>query len=186
MFKKILIANRGEIACRIEKTCHKMGIKTIAIGSTADQSALHMKLADKAIVIGPPDARDSYLNMSVIIQAAKQSGAEAIHPGYGFLSESAAFAEAVHEAGLKFIGPSAKAIHLMGSKAQAKEIAKGASVPVIPGLEPGETPEAAARRLGFPLLIKATFGGGGKGMRIIHEATELEEALAACRREAQA
>jgi 3-methylcrotonyl-CoA carboxylase alpha subunit len=184
VFSRVLIANRGEIACRIRQTCHRLGIKTIAVGSTADQNALHMQLADTAVVIGSPEVRDSYLNIEAILQAALQHGAEAIHPGYGFLSENPEFASRVREAGLVFIGPPTEAIQAMGSKAQAKAIAKSVNVPVIPGYEGEGDLLIAACQVGFPLLIKATYGGGGKGMRRVNSANEFNEAFAACQREA--
>jgi 3-methylcrotonyl-CoA carboxylase alpha subunit len=184
MFKRILIANRGEIACRIIKTCHRLGIQTIAVGSTADEGALHMQLADEAVVIGPADACESYLKGEAIIQAAFQYGAEAIHPGYGFLSENPDFAASVQQAGLVFIGPSPSAIRAMGSKSEAKAIARNVNIPVIPGYEGDGDLLAAANQVGFPLLIKPAYGGGGKGMRLVTEAAAFEAALAASQREA--
>lgn len=184
MFSRILIANRGEISCRIGRTCHRLGIQTIAIGSAVDQDALHMQLADTAVIIGPPEVEGSYLNGAAILQAALDHGAEAIHPGYGFLSENPEFASRVRQAGLTFIGPPTEAIQVMGSKSQAKAIAKFAHVPVIPGYEGDGNLLIAACQVGFPLLIKATYGGGGKGMRRVNKADELNDALAACQREA--
>ena len=184
VFSRVLIANRGEIACRIQQTCRRLGIKTIAVGSTADQNALHMQIADTAVVIGSPEVRESYLNIKAILQAALQHGAEAIHPGYGFLSENPEFAARVREAGLVFIGPSTEAIQAMGSKIQAKAIAKSVNVPVIPGYEGEGDLLIAACQVGFPLLVKATYGGGGKGMRRVNNAHEFNDALAACQREA--
>ncbi len=184
VFSRVLIANRGEIACRIQQTCHRLGMKTIAVGSTADQDALHMQMADAAVVIGSAEVRDSYLNGTVILQTALEQGAEAIHPGYGFLSENPEFARNVREAGLVFIGPPTGAIQTMGSKAEAKAIAKSVNVPVIPGYEGEGDLLVAACQVGFPLLIKAAYGGGGKGMRCVHKASEFNDALSACQREA--
>jgi 3-methylcrotonyl-CoA carboxylase alpha subunit len=183
---RVLVANRGEISCRIQNTCHRLGIETIAIGSSVDQESLPMQMAHKAVVIGSADAKDNYLNGAVIIQTALQQGADAIHPGYGFLSENPDFAESVHEAGLIFIGPSPDAIRAMGSKVQAKAIAQSVKVPVIYGHQGGENLLEASENIGFPLLIKAIYGGGGKGMRLVNEVSEFVEALAACRREAMA
>ncbi|MBM3467800.1 MAG: ATP-grasp domain-containing protein [Alphaproteobacteria bacterium] len=185
MFKSILIANRGEIACRIIQTCRRLKIKTFAIGSTADQAAMHMQMADEAILIGPPPAQESYLNSGAIIKAALHHKVEAIHPGYGFLSENPVFAENVRKSGLVFIGPSSRAIQIMGSKSEAKAIAQSVNVPIIPGYD-GSDLISAARKIGFPLLIKATYGGGGKGMRHVDHEKDFGEALAACQREALA
>ncbi|MBK8161031.1 MAG: acetyl/propionyl/methylcrotonyl-CoA carboxylase subunit alpha [Rhodospirillaceae bacterium] len=189
MFTKILIANRGEIACRVMTTARRMGIATVAVYSEADALARHVTLADEAVLIGPPPARESYLDGARIIAAAKQTGAEAIHPGYGFLSENAGFAEAVARAGLVFIGPPAKAIQAMGAKDAAKILMRKAGVPVVPGYE-GDTQDdatllKAAARIGYPVLIKAVMGGGGRGMRRVDRAEDLAEALASARREAQ-
>jgi 3-methylcrotonyl-CoA carboxylase alpha subunit len=190
MLKKILIANRGEIACRIIRTARRMGIGTVAVYSAADADALHVTLADKALVIGGSPARESYLDMSRIIAAARQSGADAIHPGYGFLSENAAFGAACDKARIVFIGPPAKAIRAMGDKAGAKTLMQKAGVPIVPGYH-GKRQDAkaladAAGRLGFPLLIKAASGGGGRGMRVVERAKELPGAIDAARREAEA
>jgi len=151
-FKRILVANRGEISCRIQNTCHRLGIETLAVGSLVDQEALHMQIADKAVVIGSADAKDSYLNGAAILQTALQYGADAIHPGYGFLSENPDFAQDVREAGLIFIGPSPEAIRAMGSKVQAKSIAQSVNVPVIYGYQGGENLLEATERIGFPLV----------------------------------
>jgi 3-methylcrotonyl-CoA carboxylase alpha subunit len=189
MFSKILIANRGEIACRVIRTARRMGIATVAVYSDADAGALHVAMADEARRIGPPPARESYLNVPAIIEAAKASGAEAVHPGYGFLSENAGFAEACAAAGLVFIGPSAEAIRAMGSKAAAKALMQAHGVPVVPGYH-GEDQDPArlldeAGRIGFPIMIKASAGGGGRGMRIVTKAEEFSRALDGAKREAQ-
>src|SRR5712671_561341 len=188
MFSKILIANRGEIACRVIRTARQMGIATVAVYSDADANALHVAMADEARRIGPPPARESYLNIAAIIEAARRSGAEAIHPGYGFLSENPDFAEACAKAGLVFIGPPAAAIRAMGSKAAAKALMEGHGVPVVPGYH-GEAQDAAslaaeAERIGYPVLIKASAGGGGRGMRIVTRADEFARALVGAKREA--
>ncbi|MGY6553953.1 MAG: acetyl/propionyl/methylcrotonyl-CoA carboxylase subunit alpha [Wenzhouxiangella sp.] len=187
MFNKILIANRGEIACRIIGTCRRLGIGTVAVYSDADAGARHVRLADQAIHIGPAAASESYLRGDRIIAAAKESGAQAIHPGYGFLSEKPEFARAVEQAGLTLIGPSAQTMELMGSKAAAKAKMAPAGVPLIPGYhgeEQGDEHLAReAERVGFPLMLKAAAGGGGKGMRVVGSAEEFPEALAAARRE---
>ena len=189
MFTKILIANRGEIACRVIKTARKMGIATVAVYSDADATARHVRLADEAVRIGPPAARESYLVGEKIIAAAKATGAEAVHPGYGFLSENAAFADACAEAGIVFIGPPASAIRAMGSKSAAKQLMEKAGVPLTPGYH-GDDQDGAmlareASRIGFPVLIKASAGGGGKGMRRVDAAADFDAALASCRREAK-
>ncbi|BCS52767.1 acetyl/propionyl/methylcrotonyl-CoA carboxylase subunit alpha [Geobacter sp. SVR] len=188
MFDKILIANRGEIACRIIRTARRLGIRTVAVYSDADAQALHVSLADEALRIGPAPARESYLRPELILEAARRSGAGAIHPGYGFLSENAEFAEACAEAGLIFIGPPAGAIRAMGSKSAAKQIMEAAAVPLVPGYH-GEQqdPELLARAaagIGYPVLIKASAGGGGKGMRVVGEAAAFDDALVAAKREA--
>ncbi len=188
MFRKILIANRGEIALRILRACRELGIKTVAVYSAADRDALHVRLADETVEIGDSAPRESYLNLPKVIQAAKATGAEAIHPGYGFLSENATFAEAVSTAGLTFIGPPAAAIRAMGDKAESKITMKAAGVPTVPGVEnlTGETEFIeAAERIGYPVFVKAAAGGGGKGMRVVRSAREMPEALAAARRESQ-
>jgi 3-methylcrotonyl-CoA carboxylase alpha subunit len=188
VFGKILIANRGEIACRVIRTARRMGIATVAVYSEADATALHVAMAHEARLIGPPPARDSYLNIAAIIEAAKESGAEAVHPGYGFLSENPDFAEACAKAGLVFIGPPAEAIRAMGSKAAAKALMEVHDVPVVPGYH-GDAQDAAslaaeAERIGFPVLIKASSGGGGRGMRIVTRADEFARALVGAKREA--
>ena len=188
MFAKVLIANRGEIACRVICTARRLGIATVAVYSEADRGALHVEEADEAWPIGPASARDSYLNIGAIIAVARASGAEAVHPGYGFLSENADFAEACEEAGLVFIGPPAEAMRAMGSKAAAKALMARAGVPVVPGYhgddqDPGRLAEEA-RRIGFPVLIKASAGGGGRGMRVVAEFGEFTAALDGAKREA--
>ena len=190
MFRSLLIANRGEIACRIMRTAQRMGIRCIAVFSEANANALHVAMADEAHPIGPAAARDSYLRADRIIEAARAAGAEAIHPGYGFLSENADFAEACAAAGIVFVGPPAPAIRAMGSKAESKALMVAAGVPVVPGYHGEDQSEdrlaAEAARIGFPVLIKASAGGGGKGMRPVHSAADFLDELAGARREAQA
>ncbi|TCZ55074.1 acetyl/propionyl/methylcrotonyl-CoA carboxylase subunit alpha [Roseicella aquatilis] len=190
MFRTLLIANRGEIACRIIRTARRMGLRTVAVFSEADASALHVEMADAAIPIGPARASDSYLRIDRILDAARASGAEAIHPGYGFLSENAAFAEACAEAGIAFVGPPPAAIRAMGSKAESKRLMEAAGVPIVPGYHGEEQDEARlsheAARIGFPVLIKASAGGGGKGMRPVLAAADFAAQLAGARREAKA
>ncbi len=189
MFDKILIANRGEIACRVIRTCRRMGIRTVAVYSDADANAQHVRLADEAWPVGGSAPADSYLRGEVILEVARRSGAQAIHPGYGFLSENADFAEAVESAGLVFIGPSSASMRKMGSKAGAKELMAAAGVPVVPGYTgEDQTPNTLAReaaRIGFPLMIKAAHGGGGKGMRIVHRLDDFMAHLESCQREAR-
>ncbi len=189
MFSKILIANRGEIACRVIRTAHRMGIATVAVYSEADANAMHVAMADEAVEIGPAPARESYLQIERVIEAAKRTGAQAIHPGYGFLSENAAFCLACDEAGLVFIGPPVGAIEAMGSKSAAKQIMENAGVPLLPGYHgDGQDPEllrAEAEKIGFPVLLKAVAGGGGKGMRRVDEPARFDEELAAAQREAE-
>ncbi|WP_044173185.1 acetyl-CoA carboxylase biotin carboxylase subunit [Flectobacillus major] len=179
MFKKILIANRGEIALRIIRTCKEMGIKTVAVYSTADRESLHVKFADEAVCIGPPPSRQSYLNIPAIISAAEVTGADAIHPGYGFLSENAEFSRICSEYGIKFIGATADQINSMGDKATAKATMKTAGVPVIPGseglIDTVEDAKKIAKEIKYPVIIKATAGGGGRGMRIIRHEDEFEK-----------
>ena len=187
IFKKILIANRGEIAIRIMRACKELGIKTVAVYSDADKNALHLQHADEAIHIGDSSPKESYLNMNKIINAAKQTNADAIHPGYGFLSENASFAERVDSAQLTFIGPSADSIRLMGDKAESKIRMKQAGVLVVPGFEGLDSEEdfkKAAQEIGYPVLVKAAAGGGGKGMRVVNEESELHESIESARREA--
>ena len=189
MFKKILIANRGEIACRVIKSARRMGIKTVAVFSDADRDALHVEMADEAVHIGPPTAAQSYLMMDKIIAAAKQSGAEAVHPGYGFLSEREAFPIALQKAGIVFIGPNSRAIAAMGDKIESKKAAAAANVSIVPGYM-GEIKDAAhavkiSNEIGYPVMIKASAGGGGKGMRIAYNAREAEEGFQLARSEAK-
>ena len=189
MFEKILIANRGEIALRINRACKEMGIATVAVHSTADADAMHVRLADEAVCIGPPPAGQSYLNMPAIIAACEITGAEAIHPGYGFLSENAKFADIVKEHGLTFIGPLPEHIRMMGDKITAKQTVKALGIPTVPGSD-GEVSDAEAAKLaadiGYPVLIKATAGGGGRGMKVARTADDLAFALSTARAEAKA
>jgi len=189
MFKKILIANRGEIACRIIKTARRMGLKTVAVYSDADKDALHVEMADEAVAIGPPPAAQSYLVIEKIVAAAKKTAAEAIHPGYGFLSERAAFARALSDAGVAFIGPNPKAIEAMGDKIESKKFANAAKVSTVPGfLGVIESPTQAAEisdEIGYPVMIKASAGGGGKGMRIAYSRKEVSEGFARAKSEAR-
>jgi acetyl-CoA carboxylase, biotin carboxylase subunit len=187
MFKKVLIANRGEIAVRVLRACREMGIAAVAVFSEADRSALHVSQADEAYPIGPAAARESYLNIGKILEVARRSGAEAIHPGYGFLSENAGFARACVEAGIKFIGPPAPAMELMGSKTRARTAMQAAGVPMVPGSARGLTlaeAEAMALKVGFPVMIKAAAGGGGKGMRLVRGAAEMKAAFETAQSEA--
>ena len=190
MFQKVLIANRGEIALRIQRACRELGIPTVAVHSTADSEAMHVRLADESVCIGPPAARDSYLNIPAILSAAAITGADAIHPGYGFLSENARFAEMVEAHGLTFIGPSPAHIRMMGDKIAAKEAMAGLGVPLVPGSD-GEvadlaTARAVADRIGYPVLVKAAAGGGGRGMKVALTASELDDAFRMARAEAAA
>src|SRR5687767_12709379 len=188
MFKRILIANRGEIACRIIKTARRMGIETVAVYSDADRDALHVEMADQAVAIGPPAAAQSYLVIEKIVEACKATGAEAVHPGYGFLSEREAFAQALAAAGIVFIGPNPRAIAAMGDKIASKKAAAAAGVSTVPGFLGVIADERQASRIaeeiGFPVMIKASGGGGGKGMRIAHSAAEVAEGFARARSEA--
>ena len=190
MFEKVLIANRGEIALRIHRACREMGIRTVAVHSTVDADAMHVRLADESVCIGPAPSRDSYLNMAAIISAATITGADAIHPGIGFLSENAAFAQMIEEHGITFIGPSPEHLVIMGDKVQAKDAAKRFGIPVVPGSDGGITGEAEAKRIagetGYPVLIKAAAGGGGKGMRVATSEADLMAAYAMARTEAKA
>lgn len=188
MFKKVLIANRGEIAVRIIRACEERGIPTVAIFSEADRTALHVRYADEAYCVGPPPSRDSYLQIDRIIDVARKAGVEAVHPGYGFLSENAEFAAACGDAGITFIGPSPEAIEKMGDKSTARATVGKRNVPLVPGSAKGLTDEelwGAAHEIGFPVMIKASAGGGGKGMRAVHDESEFTSSLEAARREAQ-
>jgi acetyl-CoA carboxylase biotin carboxylase subunit len=188
--EKLLIANRGEIALRIHRACHEMGIKTVAVHSTADADAMHVRLADQAVCIGPPAARDSYLNIPAIISAAEISGADAIHPGYGFLSENAQFAEIVEAHGLIFVGPKPEHIRVMGDKVEAKRTAGSLGLPLVPGsagaIEDVVEAKAIARDIGYPVIIKAASGGGGRGMKVCASEDELESLMQQAGSEAKA
>jgi acetyl-CoA carboxylase biotin carboxylase subunit len=190
VFKKILIANRGEIALRVIRTCREMGIKTVAVYSTADRDSLHVKFADEAVCIGKPQSSDSYLNIPHIMAAVEITAADAVHPGYGFLAENAKFSQICADHGIKFIGPTPEMINKMGDKITAKETMIAAGVPVIPGseglLDSLEQAKAIARDMGFPVILKATAGGGGKGMRIVWEESEMEKAYNTAKAEAAA
>jgi 3-methylcrotonyl-CoA carboxylase alpha subunit len=187
MIRCLLIANRGEIACRIARTARRLGVETVAVYSEADANALHVKAADRAYPIGPAPARESYLNIPRIIETALAAGADAIHPGYGFLSENPAFADACAEAGIVFVGPPASAMRAMGSKSAAKALMEKSAVPLLPGYH-GDRQEAAfledqAIRIGFPVVIKAVSGGGGRGMRVVTQASDFASALTSARQE---
>ncbi|MBP6310583.1 MAG: ATP-grasp domain-containing protein, partial [Arenimonas sp.] len=186
-FQKVLVANRGEIACRIIRTIRKLGYASVAVYSEADANAPHVRMADEAVCIGAAPVSESYLNVSAILQAAKKTGADAVHPGYGFLSENAAFNRACVAEGLVFIGPSAEAIEAMGDKAVAKRRMINAGVPTVPGYQDEQQSDAClmkeAATVGFPLLVKAVAGGGGRGMRLVHEHSQLAEAISSARRE---
>ena len=190
MFQKILIANRGEIALRIHRACHDMGIATVAVHSTADADAMHVRLADESVCIGPPPSRESYLNIPALLSAAEITGADAIHPGVGFLSENARFAEVVTEHGITFIGPSPEHMRIMGDKVTAKQTVAGLKIPVVKGSDGAvaglDEAQAVAKEIGFPVLIKAASGGGGKGMKVARSADELGEALHLAQSEARA
>ncbi|MCM1529013.1 MAG: acetyl-CoA carboxylase biotin carboxylase subunit [Alistipes sp.] len=189
MFKKILIANRGEIAVRIIRACRELGVRSVAVYSTADRESLHAQIADEAICIGPPATKDSYLNMNAVIQAAVNCGAEAIHPGFGFLSENAEFARLCEKSGIVFIGPSYKSIEMLGDKAAAKETMAAAGVPVIPGSKGAvrsmDEAKKIAEECGYPVLVKASAGGGGRGIRRVDKAEELEAQIIAAQQEAK-
>jgi acetyl-CoA carboxylase biotin carboxylase subunit len=190
MFGKVLIANRGEIALRIHRACQEMGVRTVAVHSTADANAMHVRLADESVCIGPPAARDSYLNVPALLSAAAITGADAIHPGYGFLSENAEFAEIVEAHGIAFIGPSPAHIRMMGDKIEAKRTMARLGVPLVPGsdgeLASAEEAIAVAEKIGFPVLIKAAAGGGGRGMKVARSRDEVAEAFRVARTEAKA
>jgi acetyl-CoA carboxylase, biotin carboxylase subunit len=190
MFDKILIANRGEVALRILRACKELGIPSVAVHSTADEDAMHVRLADESVCIGPPPARDSYLNIPALLAACEITGADAVHPGYGFLSENARFAEILHDHDVHFIGPKPAHIRLMGDKIEAKRAAARLGIPVVPGSEGGvgsdQEATAIAQTIGFPLLVKAAAGGGGRGMKVVRQEEDLVPALALARAEAKA
>src|SRR5687768_10704270 len=190
MFDKILIANRGEIAMRVLRACKDLGIQTVAVHSTADTEAMHVRFADESVCIGPPAAKESYLNIPSILAACEITGADAVHPGYGFLSENARFAEILEEHNITFIGPKAEHIRIMGDKIEAKRTAKRLGIPVVPGSEGGVTEDGEAKRIaadiGYPVLVKAAAGGGGRGMKVARGEAELSHALATARTEAKA
>lgn len=190
MFEKILIANRGEIALRILRACKELGIQAVAVHSTADADAMHVRLADESVCIGPPIARDSYLNIPALLAACEITGAEAVHPGYGFLSENARFAEILEEHKITFIGPTSEHIRIMGDKIEAKRTAKALGIPVVPGSEGAvrsdDEARAIAREIGYPVMVKAAAGGGGRGMKVAESAEKLPEAMAQARAESKA
>ncbi len=189
MFDKVLIANRGEIALRVERACKELGVATVAVHSTADADAMHVRLADESVCIGPPAARDSYLNIPQIVAACEITGADAVHPGYGFLAENARFAEILEEHDITFIGPTTEHIRIMGDKIQAKETAKRLGIPVVPGSDGPVTDIEEARKtaaeIGYPVLVKAAAGGGGRGMKVARDADALAEAISTARSEAK-
>ena len=190
MFEKILIANRGEIALRVLRACKELGIPTVAVHSTADADAMHVRLADESVCIGPPAAKDSYLNVPALLAACEITGADAVHPGYGFLSENARFAEILDEHGIHFIGPKAEHIRIMGDKIEAKRTALRLGIPCVPGSDGGVATEAeaikVAREIGYPVLIKASAGGGGRGMKVALNESEISTAFSTARSEAKA
>ena len=189
MFEKVLVANRGEIALRVVRACQELGVAAVAVYSDADESALHVRHADEAVRIGPPPAGKSYLDVEALIDAAKETGAEAVHPGYGFLAENAAFAAACRDAGLTFVGPSAEAIEKMGNKSAARRLAREAKVPVVPGSDDASSADEAAKTaggIGYPIMVKAAAGGGGRGIRVAEDEDELRKAVQVARREAEA
>jgi acetyl-CoA carboxylase, biotin carboxylase subunit len=190
MFEKLLIANRGEIALRVIRACREMGIKSVAVHSTADADAMHVRLADESVCIGPAPSVDSYLSKAAVISACEITGAQAVHPGYGFLSENASFAQALQDHGITFVGPTAEHIRIMGDKITAKITAKDLGIPVVPGSDGGvgdyETAIGVAKDIGYPVIIKATAGGGGRGMKVAHNAEELETAFRTARSESKA
>ncbi len=190
MFDKILIANRGEIACRVIRTCRRLGIRTVAVFSDADAHARHVAMADEAVRLGPAPARESYLDAAKVLAACQATGAQAVHPGYGFLSENAAFARACADNGIVFIGPPVAAIETMGSKSESKRLMEAAGVPLVPGYhgtdQSLEALTIAAEAIGYPVLVKASAGGGGKGMRVVHEPAALADAIAGAQRESRA
>ena len=189
MFDKVLIANRGEIALRVQRACKELGIQTVAVHSTADANAMHVRLADESVCIGPPPASQSYLNIPALLAACEITGADAVHPGYGFLSENARFAEILEEHDITFIGPTSEHIRLMGDKIKAKETAVALGIPVVPGSAGAVTSDAEAikiaRLIGYPVLVKASAGGGGRGMKVARSEDQLPVALATARAEAK-
>ena len=189
MFDKILIANRGEIALRVLRACKELGVATVAVHSTADEDAMHVRLADESVCIGPPPAKDSYLNIPAILAACEITGADAVHPGYGFLSENARFAEILADHNVHFIGPRPEHIRLMGDKIAAKRAARDLGIPVVPGSDGGVGDDEAlrlARDIGFPVMVKAAAGGGGRGMKVVRGEADLGSALALARAESKA
>jgi acetyl-CoA carboxylase, biotin carboxylase subunit len=189
VFEKVLVANRGEISLRVVRACQELGVAAVAVYSDADESALHVRHADEAVRIGPPPAGKSYLDVEALIDAAKETGAEAVHPGYGFLAENAAFATACREVGLTFVGPSAEAIEKMGNKSAARRLAREAKVPVVPGSDDASSADEAAETaggIGYPIMVKAAAGGGGRGIRVAEDEDELRKAVQVARREAEA
>ncbi|MEM7720703.1 MAG: biotin carboxylase N-terminal domain-containing protein, partial [Pseudomonadota bacterium] len=190
MFDKILIANRGEIALRVIRACREMGIQSVAVHSTADADAMHVRMADESVCIGPPSGTQSYLSIPAIVSACEITGAQAIHPGYGFLSENENFARILEDHQITFIGPSAEHIRMMGDKITAKETAKNLGIPVVPGSDGGVADVAAAKAIGeefgYPVIVKATAGGGGRGMKLARDASEMENAFSTARTEAKA
>jgi acetyl-CoA carboxylase biotin carboxylase subunit len=189
VFEKVLVANRGEIALRVVRACQELGVAAVAVYSDADESALHVRHADEAVRIGPPPAGKSYLNVEALIDAAKETGAEAVHPGYGFLAENAAFAAACREAGLTFVGPSAEVIEKLGNKSAARRLAREAKVPVVPGSDDASSADEAAQTaggIGYPIMVKAAAGGGGRGIRVAEDEDELRKAVQVASREAEA
>jgi acetyl-CoA carboxylase biotin carboxylase subunit len=190
MFDKVLIANRGEIALRVQRACKELGIQTVAVHSTADANAMHVRLADESVCIGPPSATESYLNIPALLAACEITGADAVHPGYGFLSENARFAEILEEHNITFIGPTSQHIRLMGDKIKAKETAQKLGIPVVPGSEGAVTSDKEARRIaaeiGYPVLVTASAGGGGRGMKVARDEEQLPVAYATARAEAKA
>ena len=190
MFQKILIANRGEIALRILRACKELGIATVAVHSTADADAMHVRLADESVCIGPPAARESYLNIPALLAACEITGADAVHPGYGFLAENARFAEILSDHNIHFIGPKAEHIRIMGDKIEAKKTAQALGIPVVPGSDGGVNSDEEAHRIaaeiGFPVLVKAAAGGGGRGMKVAMTSEDLSQALSTARTEAKA
>ena len=190
MFKKVLIANRGEIALRVIRACRELGVQTVAIHSTADAESLHVQFADEAVCVGPPPSRDSYLNVRAVMSAAEVTGCDAIHPGYGFLSENPAFAEIVEKLGMKFIGPRSEMLKLMGNKVAAREFAERSGMPLLPGargvLQSGDEATEIAKQIGFPIILKAAAGGGGRGMKIVREGGDVRRAFEQASNEARA